>query len=216
MFDFSRYPHLSALLTSNPERAHALLVPIELALASKSDIRIAQAMRWATALGLCVEDILSQIPEIPPTLLLPRDLDLLTLVPWHIGNVELSVAAGLKYKECGYTDETLVAVSSRYADLPKTWAWVLAHDGGPNLDRKPVDCLAECTDGLYGGMDKVGIAIWHIHGPRKHVMDLPASVDTNAHNDCAFVSPFGDKPNLSVRRFRGTSSSHGTVVFRLK
>lgn len=215
MSDLSHYPFLSALLSSNPERVRDLLGPIELALAGESDVRIAQAIQWAKALGQKGEDVLRQIPEIPVTLLQSRgNLNLLTLVPFHLGNVQLAKAAGLKHEEYGYSDETLIPANPRYADLPTTWAWVLAHDGTPNLGRKPVDCLAECTRGLYAGVDKVGVAIWLIHGPRKHAMDLPGSVHAGARESCACVGPFDDKPNLSAHRFADiVNPNYGTVVF---
>lgn len=211
------HPLLSALLTTNPERAHALLGPIELALAAEGDVRrIAQTVRWATALGISVEDILPQIPEIPVTLLQPRgELNLLTLVPFHLGNVQLAKAAGLKHEEYGYTDETLVPVGkARYDFSGRGWRWVLAHDGSQNLNRKPTDCLAECTGIRYAGVDKVGIAIRFIHGPCGHVMDLPASVHAdNRGNYCACVHPFVG-PELSPYRLADIAFTWcGTVIF---
>ncbi|MEK7632562.1 MAG: hypothetical protein AAB473_02105 [Patescibacteria group bacterium] len=215
MFDSSRFPSLAALLISNPERAHVLLGPIELVLAGESDVRIAQAMRWASALGLRAEDVLPQIPEIPVTILQPRgELNLLTLVPFHLGNVGLAKAAGLKHAEYGYTDKTLVpADKTRYGFSKLGWRWVLAHDGSQNLNRKPTDCLAECTGPRFAGVDKVGVAIYFIHGPRGHVMDLPASVHAGGRGRCAYVHPFG-VPELRAFRDAGIAyPKYGSVFF---
>lgn len=211
----SRYPILSALLTSNPEGAHALLSPIELALMAEGNTRVRRAVQWAKALGLKEEDVLQQVPEIPVTLLQSRgNMDLLTLVPFHLGNTQLAKAAGLKYEEYGYTDETLIPANPHHEDLPTTWAWVLAHDGSPNLGRKPTDCLAQCTGELYAGVDKVGVAIWLIHGPRKHAMDLPGSVRAGVRDRCACVFPFDGKPRLFARRIADVADPcYGTVVF---
>ncbi|NDG40987.1 MAG: hypothetical protein EBY28_16840 [Betaproteobacteria bacterium] len=215
----ARYPTLSALFTADPERAHTLLAPIELALAGESEARIAQAIQWAKALGLKEEDVLQEVPEIPVTLLQSRgNLNLLTLVPFHLGNTRLAEAAGLKYEELGYryTDDILIPTTQRYAALPTTWAWVLAHDGAPNLGRKATDCLAECTGELYAGVDKVGLAIWLIHRPRWHVMDLPGSVHASFSHSCACLYPFGDEPRLIARMAAGVANPYyGTVVFRL-
>ena len=212
----SRYPTLFVLLTTNPERAHALFGFIESALMAEGDTRIAQAVRWAAALGLCVEDVLPQIPEIPVTILQPRgELNLLTLVPFHSGNVQLAKAAGLKHEEYGYSDETLVPVDkARYDFSNRGWRWVLAHDGSPNLNRNPSDCLAECASGKrYAGVDKVGTAIHLIHGARDHVMDLPASVRAGTRGDCAYVYPF-DGPGLHAHGDVGIADPRfGTVVF---
>jgi len=193
----SRYPDFAALLATNPERAHALLGPSELTLAAESAVRVAQAMQWSSGLGLRAEDTLPQIPKIPATILQPRgELNLLTLVPFHLGNVELAKAAGLKYGEYGYTDETLVPVDETRYDFSKLgWRWVLAHDGSQNLNRKPSDCLAECVGNRYAGVDKVGVAIHLIHGARKHIMDLPASVRADDRDGCAYVESF-DEPEL--------------------
>ena len=213
MFDLSAFPTLSALLTSNPDRAHAFLRPIELALIAESDARTRQALQWATALGMNVENILSQIPEIPATILQPRgDLNLLTLVPFHLGNVQVAKAAGLKHGEYGYTDDSLVPVNPRYEDLLKGWAWILAHDGTPNLNRKPSDCLAECVGGRYAGVDKVGIAIHLIHGKRGHAMDLPGSVHADDRGGCAYVDPFDD-PVLDASGSVVADPQFGSVVF---
>ncbi len=211
----SRYPTLSALLTSNPERAHALLGPIELALLAEADMRTRQTMQWATALGLSAEDLLPQIPEIPVSILQPRgELNLLTLVPFHLGNVQLAKAAGLKHEEYGYSDETFVPVDNARYDFSKMgWRWVLAHDGSQNLNRKPIDYLAECTGNRYAGVDKVGIAIHLIHGARKHVMHLPASVRAVARGHCAYVDPF-DEPKLGASGGAGIAHpEYGTVFF---
>lgn len=211
----SRYPFLSALLVSNPDRAHALFGPLELALMAEGDGRNRQVMQWATALDVNAESLLPQIPEIPVTILQPRgELNLLTLVPFHLGNVALAKAAGLKYSEYGYTDKTLVPVDkTRYDFSDRGWRWVLAHDGAPNLRRKPTDCLAECTGSRFAGVDKVGVAIHLIHGARKHVMDLPASVHSDVHGGFACVYPF-DGSKLNAGRNADIARPYcGTVVF---
>ncbi len=192
---------------------------------TENDTRIRQATRWATALGISGEELLPQIPEISASFLSgPRQtrlgtLDLLTLVPFGMGNVRATNAAGLKYQWSGFGymdgDEILIP-SDDQCRFPRDWRWILAHDGGPNLDRRPDTCFAECVDGFFAGVDKVGIAIWLQHGPRKHGMDLPGSVFAGSprRRTCACVDPFDDGPELGFfRRIDLTSPRCGSVVF---
>lgn len=215
--------YLPALISVNLERALALLALlallglIEVPLMGESDVRIRQAVRWAVVLGVSAEDLLPQIPEIPKTLLLPRgELNLLVLVPFHLGNIQLTEAAGMKYKEYGADDALVLVNDPRYANLPKTWAWVIAHDGTPNLGRMPSECLAECSGDLYGGVDKVGLAILVQHGPRKYVMDLPASVRADSRDCFVCVDPSDGVRSLFLDRYDGASPFYGTLVFALR
>jgi hypothetical protein len=187
--------------------------------AGKSDDpRTVQAKKWWDAgvgreLGIrSFKEYLATIPEIPASLAEQRyDFPLLVLVERRLCTIVAARFAGLKYGELGYTDGTLVPVDGRHM-LPEEPFWIRAHDGGPNLDRKPSVCLAECIGDRFAGTDSVGIAIHLVHGKRGHVMDLPGSVRAVHREYCACVDPFGD-PELRAGRHDGAIRQYGTVVF---
>lgn len=159
------------------------------------------------------DSYLATIPEIPTSLLAHNpELPLLVLVDPRLRYVKSCRLAGLKYEEYGWTDETLVPVDDRHALASDTPYWVRAHDGSPNLNRRPSDCRAECSGRRYAGTADVGIAIWIQYGPRNHVMDLPGSVHAALRGSCAYVSPFGD-PRLLASRDGDAHPECGTVVF---
>lgn len=179
-------------------------------------LRRQQAVRWASALKVDAESVLPQVPLIPDTMLQSRgDLDLLTLVPWHIGNEEAALAAKLLFGR-GRDNRVLVPVDpDRYA-FPQRWEWVLAHDGRPNLRRKPSDCLKECVGDRYAGVAMVGISIWVQYGPRGLCMDLPASVfNAGKRRCCAFVDASClNRPRLNLVRDPDIARADcGTPVF---
>lgn len=221
--DFDLSLRIAALLADpSPEAAEQLRrfqgVIDERSLAA--DFRIIQAKRWfdVASLHLGVRTLaqyLATVAPMPEAFLTPRGaLNLPTLTEGRLGNVIAAKVAGLQHGEYGYTDKTLIPIDDvRYA-FPREPMWVLAHDGGPNLGLKPTNCLAQCTGELYGGIDRVGIAIHLIHGPRKHAMDLPGSVRADGRGYCAYVYPFGGRPDLGAVRHAGVATPHyGTVVF---
>lgn len=185
-----------------------------------SDPRIIQAKKlWDLGFGRELkygkfDDYLATIPAIPASLLADSPgFPLLTLVDPRLGHVESCRVPGLKFAEYGYDDTTLEPCDKRHTIPTTAPYWVRAHDGKPNVNRKPSDCRAECTGKSFAGTAEVGIAIYVQHGKRGHFMDLPGVVHHGARGYCAFIVAWDGEPELYARRDDGADPSCGTVIF---
>ncbi len=182
------------------------------------DIRRKQAKKyWDRGFGRKFKNFaayLVTIPEVPASLLADNpEFPLLVLVDPRLGHVESCRLAGLKYVEYGNDDDTLVPCDNRHAMPTDAPYWVRAHDGLPNLNRKPADCLAECTGRRYAGTADIGIAIYVQYGKRQHFMDLPGSVHRHDRADCAYLDVWVDGPELRSYGDGYASPGYGSVVF---
>ena len=189
-------------------------------IAGKSDdIRIIQAKKlwdlgYGRELGIDSFDAyLVVIPSVPASLIAENpEFPLLVLVDPRLGYTKSCRLAVLKFSEYGNTDETLVPFDARHT-MPITPYWVRAHDGSPNLNRKPSDIRKGLVGSQLVGTADVGIAIWIQLGKREHVMDLPGSVRSGARGCCAYVGVWGVEPKLHSGRDDGADPRCGTVVF---
>lgn len=124
---------------------------------------------------------------------------------------------GVKHKEYGYTDDTLVEFDARHA-TPSEPYWFRAHDGRPNRGRKPSDCRAECTGDLLGGTGDVLLALFlsdrAIVRQHQHIMDGPGSVSRDIRRWCSYLRVWDGGPELSAHWVDGANPSYGSVVFR--
>lgn len=189
------------------------------ATARKADPRIAQAKKlwrkgWGRELGFKKFELyLATIPEIPASLLADNPtFPLLVLVDPRLGHVKSARLAGLKFEEYGNTDKTLEPFDARHT-MPTTPYWVRAHDGSPNLNRKPSDIRKGLVGNQLAGTADVGIAIWIQHGKRNHVMDLPGSVYVSGRGRCACLDVWDDVAELGAGRSDGAVPRYGSVVF---
>lgn len=183
------------------------------------DIRTVQAaMAWWRRFGgeSPFEAYLEAIPTAPDFEALRKEfpmLDLPLLVDPRLGHVCTARLVGLNYGEYGNTDMTLEPADTRHAMPTDVPYWVLAHDGTPNLSRRPPDCLAGCTGPFLAGIADVLMAIRLQYGPRAHAMDGPGSVLAGDRGRCACVNPFAVKPHLHAIRLPRADPDCGAVVF---
>jgi hypothetical protein len=162
------------------------------------------------------EAYLATIPEIPAGLVAHNpDFPLLTLVDPRLGHVCSCRLIDLRFVEYTRNDQSLVPFDARHAMPTDAPYWVRAHDGSPNLNRKPSDCRAECIGELYAGTADVGIAIWIQHGEGKCVMDLPGSVFASNRVCCAYLGTWLNVRELNVGGTDYARPRFGSVVFIL-
>lgn len=181
------------------------------------DIRTVQtAMYWWKKFGgdVSFPAYLERIPQAPDFAALRREfpqLNLPLLVDVRLGHVRTANLAGLKFAEYGYSDKTLEPFDPRRA-IPNTDPyWVLAHDGTPNLNRRPSDCRNECIGRLFAGTVAVGIAIRMQYGDCSHVMDLPADVYSRDRSSTSLGMRIGSRTIAGVHD--DARQYQGSVVF---
>lgn len=161
------------------------------------DIRTVQAANaWWRNFGgdVSFEAYLESIPAAPDFVALRREfptLDLPLLVDPRLGHVRAAELVGFRRGEDGRDDSVFQPVDDRHIMPTSEPYWVLAHDGTPNRNRRPQDCLADCNDRFLAGIVDVLVAIWLQCGPRRHGMDGPGSVTVVANGStcCACVRP---------------------------
>lgn len=187
--------------------------------AGPNDPRVSQAKKlWDLGFGRELkyskfDDYLATIPAIPASLLANNpEFPLLVLVDPRLGYVVSCRLAGLKFAEYGYGDKALKPCDKHHTIPTTAPYWIRAHDGTPNLGRKPSECLAECTGKRFAGTADVGIAIYVQHGKYNHSMDLPGSVHRGG-SCCACLGVWRDGPELCVSRDVTAGPRFGSVVF---
>ena len=213
--------HLKAGLPGIGREVEELISRLENGGVGKSagDPRIAQAKKlWDLGFGRELKmnsfhAYFATIPEIPKSLVADNPvLPLLVLVDPRLGHTRSCRLDGLRFAEYGWDDTSLVPFDDRHV-MPSAPYWVRAHDGSPNLGKKPSDCRAKCTGKLYAGTADVGIAIWIQHGKCNHVMDLPGSVHISNRESCACLGVWRGGLELGASRHDVTNTLFGSVVF---